>query len=84
MGETNTLVITDKREVSGVLFSKAESAQGGLNSQSGTSPCVRYLHLVFREQKIDLVLLDTERDDADATLSILLPSGCSIHLGNRK
>lgn len=29
MGETNTLVITDNRKVSGVLFSKAESAQGG-------------------------------------------------------
>lgn len=65
-------------------FSKAESAQGDLNSQSGTSPCVRHLHLPFREQKIELVFLETEGDDADATLFVLLPSGYSTHLGNRK
>ena len=69
-------VITDKGRASGILSSKAESAQGDLNSQSGTSPCVRHLHLPFREQKIDLVFLNTG-DDADTTLFILLPSGYS-------
>lgn len=58
----------------GMLSSKAESPEEDLNSQSGTSPFVRHLHLTFRELKDDLIFLDTENDGFGTNLSIPLPS----------
>ena len=67
-----------------MLSSKAESPEGDLNSQSGTSPFVKHLYLTFREQKADLVFLDTEGDGFGTNLSILLASGYSSRLRNKK